>query len=53
MVEAAAPLKFLGETLGFWIQTGALTISAVAALWLISATRRDNKRRATIDLVIQ
>lgn len=44
--------KFLGETWGFWIQTGALIISAIAAIWIIAATRRDNKRRATIDLVI-
>lgn len=44
--------KFLGETWGFWIQTGALFISAIAAIWLIAATRRDNKRRATIDLVV-
>ena len=44
--------KYLGETLGFWIQTGALFISAIAAIWLIAATRRDNKRRATIDLVV-
>jgi hypothetical protein len=53
MVDAVAPVKFLGETLGFWIQTGALIISALAALLLIAASRRDNKRRATIDLVIQ
>jgi len=50
---AAEPYKLLGETWGFWIQTGALIISAIAALWLIAASRRDNKRRATIDLVIQ
>jgi hypothetical protein len=51
--SAQTTSKFLGETWGFWIQTGALIISAIAAIVLIAATRRDNKRRATIDLVIQ
>jgi len=45
--------KWLGETWGFWVQTGALIVSAVAAIYLIAASRKDNRRRATIDLVIQ
>ena len=53
MVSTPEPYKFLGETLGFWIQTGALIISAIAAIIIIAANRRDNKRRAIIDLVIQ
>ncbi len=53
MVSTPETFKFLGETAGFWIQTGALIISALAAIILIAANRRDNKRRAIIDLVIQ
>lgn len=45
--------KFLGETAGFWIQTGAFFLSAWAAVGIIWANRRDGKRRAIIDLVIQ
>ncbi len=44
--------KFLGETWGFWVQTGALFISALAAIALIYANGQDQKRRATIDLVL-
>src|SRR5260370_3988368 len=44
------PVKYLGETLGFWIQTGALIISAIAAVWLIAANFASERRRATIDL---
>jgi hypothetical protein len=44
---------WLGETKGFWVQTGALIISAVGALWLIHSTERSEKQRATIDLTLQ
>ena len=44
--------RFLGETLGFWIQTGALFASAIAAIWLIYTSSESEKHRATIDLVI-
>ena len=50
---AQTTFRILGETGGFWIQTVALFLSAIAAVVLIAASRQDNKRRATIDLVIQ
>lgn len=49
---AREAVKFLGETVGFWIQTGALFISAVAAIWLIYDNGRSERRRAIIDLVL-
>jgi hypothetical protein len=54
MVDADAPCKilYLGETVGFWIQTGALFLSAIGALWIIVSRERSERRRATIDLVI-
>jgi hypothetical protein len=48
----AETCKFLGETVGFWIQTGALFLSALGALRIIHSRERSEKRRATIDLVI-
>jgi hypothetical protein len=48
----AEPTKWLGETLGFWIQTLILGISAVAAVWIIKASSKQEKRRATVDLVL-
>jgi hypothetical protein len=53
MVEPAATCKFLGETVGFWVQTGALILSAIFALLLVQSRERSEKRRATVDLVIQ
>jgi hypothetical protein len=44
--------KWLGESKGFWVQTGALVISAAAAVWLIWASDKSQRRRATIQLVI-
>ena len=38
--------------MGFWIQTGALLVSATAAVWVIRASDRSQQRRATIELVI-
>lgn len=52
MVDTAVPCKFLGETMGFWIQTGALILSAIFALLLVRSRERSEKRRATVDLVI-
>ena len=43
---------FLGETIGFWIQTGAVTLSAIAAVLVIGHNGRMARRRATIDLII-
>jgi hypothetical protein len=44
------PTKYLGETLGFWIQTGALIVSAVAAIWIIAANYISECRRHTIEI---
>ena len=43
---------WLGETKGFWVQTGALFISAVAGVWIILSRSRTERRRATVDLVL-
>ncbi len=50
---AQTTARFLGETWGFWIQTGALFLSALGALWIIRSREGSEKRRATVDLVIQ
>jgi len=39
--------------MGFWIQTGALILSAIFALLLVQSRERSEKRRATVDLVVQ
>lgn len=44
---------WLGETWGFWIQTGALFASVVAAIWLIIHNGKQARMRALIDLIIQ
>jgi len=49
---AQTTAHFLGETWGFWIQTGALILSAIGALLIIISRERSERRRATIDLVI-
>lgn len=48
----AEPVKWLGETIGFWIQNLILAVSAIAAIWVIKASKIQEKRRATIDLVM-
>lgn len=45
-------IQFLGESYGFWIQTGAIALSAIAAIIVIWHNGRMVKRRATIDLII-
>jgi hypothetical protein len=44
---------WLGETKGFWVQTGALLLSAVGALWIVFSRSRSERRRATVDLVLK
>src|SRR5258708_6378023 len=51
--NAAEPLRWLGETVGFWIQTLILAVSAIAALLLIKSSNRQERRRATVDLVLE
>lgn len=45
-------LMWLGETKGFWIQTGAFLVSAIAAIGVIIHSGRQSRRRATIDLTL-
>lgn len=53
------PILFLGETIGFWIQTVAIVVSALFAGTQLLALRKQNlsndlqwKQRATIDAVM-
>lgn len=43
---------WLGESYGFWIQTGAIVLSAIAAVAVIWISSRSAKKRATIDLIL-
>src|SRR5690606_17912226 len=45
-------IGWLGETWGFWIQTGAFVLSAVAAVAVIYFNGRQARKRATIDLML-
>lgn len=51
--EQAAKIMLLGESIGFWIQTGAFFISAIGAVYVIRANGKQARNRATIDLVFQ
>lgn len=51
--SAAKSLWWLGETIGFWIQTGAIFLSAIAAIYVIHHNGKLAKKRALIDLIIQ
>jgi len=41
------------QMLGLWLQTGAICVSAIAAILLILWTRRVACRRATLDILMQ
>lgn len=45
-------IGWFGETWGFWIQTGAFVLSAVAAVVVIYFNGRQARKRATIDLML-
>ena len=47
------PTKWLGETIGFWVQNSILLASAIVAICTIRASARQERRRATIDVVIE
>lgn len=54
-----APALYLGETVGFWVQTGAIVVSALFAGFQVKSLRKQNtsndlqwRQRATIDAVI-
>ena len=51
--EVAKVAWLLGETRGFWIQTGAFFLSALAAIFVIYHNGKLAKKRALIDLIIQ
>lgn len=51
-ILAADKTIILGESLGFWIQTGAFVLSAIAAVCVIWQSSISSRRRATIDLIL-
>ncbi len=51
--EAIKCAWWLGESKGFWFQTGAFFLSAIAAVILIWHNGKLAKKRALIDLIIQ
>src|ERR1700694_1101879 len=50
--DTAKAVRWLGETGGFWIQTGALFLSALGGLWIVFSRSTSERRRATVDLII-
>lgn len=50
--ESAKIVLWLGETTGFWIQTGAIILSALVAIAILYNNSHQAKKRATIDLVL-
>ncbi|WP_180297576.1 hypothetical protein [Snodgrassella alvi] len=42
----------LGESYGFWVQTGAVILSAITAVYVIYLNGKRERRRTTIDLII-
>jgi Domain of unknown function (DUF4760) len=50
--EIAKSIGWLGETWGFWIQTGAFLLSAGAGAYVIHHNGVLAKKRALIDLII-
>jgi hypothetical protein len=50
--EIAKSIGWFGETWGFWIQTGAFLLSALAGVYIIHHNGALAKKRALIDLII-
>ncbi len=44
---------YLGETIGFWIQTGAIVFSALIAAFAIWHNGKMARRRTTVDVLLQ
>ena len=44
---------WLGESWGAWVQTGALIISAIGAVLIIWSRAKSERRRATVDLILE
>jgi hypothetical protein len=47
--ESVKIVFWLGESLGFWVQTGAFILSAFGAIAIIYNNSHQAKKRATID----
>lgn len=50
--DGAEVVRYFGETIGFWIQTGAFALSAFGAVAIIYNNSHQAKKRATIDLAL-
>lgn len=51
-ILATEPIRLLGESIGFWVQTAAFVLSAIAAVWVIKHNGTVARKRATVDLII-
>lgn len=51
--EIVKSIGWFGESYGFWIQTGAIFISAVGAVAVIYYNGKQARIRALIDLIVQ
>lgn len=52
-IIVAEPFKWLGESIGFWIQTVILGISAGGGILIIRSRGKQEGRRATVDLIVR
>ncbi len=50
--QIAKAIGWLGETWGFWIQTGAFFLTAIGAIAVIYYNGKQARLRALIDLVV-
>lgn len=50
--QATEVIRFLGESIGFWIQTTAISLSAFGAVGVIYHNGKVARRRASIDHII-
>lgn len=51
--QVAKTIGWLGESWGFWLQTGAFFLSALAAVAVIYYNGKQARIRALIDLIVQ
>jgi hypothetical protein len=49
----AEPAKWLCESIGFWVQTAMLAVSALAGILIIRSRGKQEARRATVDLIVE
>lgn len=50
-IAAATPIKFFGESIGFWIQTGAFFLSAIGAIAVIYYNGKQARVSALVNLL--